>query len=129
MTHRLRRWPNIKTTLAQHVVFAGLFFGDILWSSLASLAILNRLYDATRCTPGYRCTPEYRVICSATWSIRRQFVLQQTPTLKDVLSIVLSDENDSKTRIFCKRRTFQIYFCPLLKLFYTFCYPGYSLEK
>ena len=73
--------------------------------------------------------PGYRVICSATWSMRRQFGLQPVPTLKDVSPIVLSDENDPKTRIFCKIRAFQIYFCPLLKLFYIFWYPGYSLEK
>ena len=64
-----------------------------------------------------------------TWWMRRQFGLQQVPTLKDVLPIVLSDENAPKTRIFCKIGTFHIYFCPLLKLFYTFLYPGYSPEK
>ena len=41
----------------------------------------------------------------------------------------VSDENALKTRIFCKIKTFHIYFCPLLKLFKTFCYPGYSPEK
>ena len=70
------------------------------------------VYDATRCTPVYRCTPGYRVICSATWWIRRQFALQKVPTLKNVLPIVLSDENAPKTRIFCKIRTFHICFCP-----------------
>ena len=59
----------------------------------------------------------------------RQFALQQVPTLKDVLPIVVSDENAPKTRIFCKIRMFHIYFCPLFKLFTRFGTQGTALKK
>ena len=60
--------------------------------------------------------------------MRQQFALQQVPRLRDVLPVVLSDENAHKTRIFYKIRAFHINFCPLLILFYTFVYQGTALK-
>ena len=61
--------------------------------------------------------------------VPRDLQRQLVPTLKDVLPIVLSDENAPKTRIFCKIRTFHIYFCSLFKLFTLFGTQGKALKN
>ena len=78
------------------------------------------MYMMQHAVPG---VPLYRGICSATWSMRRQFVLQQVPTLKDVLPIVLSDENDLKNKNILKNKNVSNLFLPSFKIILHFLVP------
>ena len=87
LVHRLRRWPNIKPTMAQCLVFAGLVLMCMMWVEIVrdwgdtTCVRLRRLYGPRILVQVTICDIHVCISCASYFSICPPISIKQKPTI------------------------------------------------